>query len=64
MPEAPVTSGELARLLGVNISTVRDWDRKGLVHGFRTPGNQRRYPWSEVERLRNPPPANDEEIPA
>ena len=45
--------GEVARLTGVTISTVRNWDRAGKIKSFRTAGGQRRFPVSEVERIRS-----------
>lgn len=44
--------GEAARLLGVAVSTVRRWDASGDLKSVRTPGNQRRFRRSDVERLR------------
>jgi excisionase family DNA binding protein len=34
---------QTARHLGVSISTVRRWSDSGHLHGFRTPGGQRRF---------------------
>jgi len=34
---------QTARHLGVSISTVRRWSDAGHLHGFRTPGGQRRF---------------------
>jgi DNA-binding transcriptional MerR regulator len=49
-----VTSGELARELGVSASAVRSWVRDGLITAsVRTPGGHRRYDVDEVrQRLR------------
>lgn len=44
--------GEVARLTGVTIPTVRNWDRRGKIKSFRTAGGQRRFPVSEVDRIR------------
>lgn len=44
--------GEVARLTGVTVPTVRNWDRTGKIKSFRTAGGQRRFPMSEVERIR------------
>jgi MerR family redox-sensitive transcriptional activator SoxR len=38
-----LTVGELARRSGVSVSTVHFYERKGLIEGWRTSGNQRRY---------------------
>lgn len=36
--------GELAARSGVAVSTIHFYERKGLIKGWRTQGNQRRYP--------------------
>jgi len=41
--------GEVARLAGVTIPTVRNWDKRGKLRSFRTPGGQRRFRLSDVE---------------
>ena len=38
-----LTVGEVARRSGVAVSTVHFYEAKGLIHGWRTDGNQRRY---------------------
>lgn len=43
--------GETARLLGVSVDTVREWERQGVIASSRTPGNQRRFRRSDVEAL-------------
>lgn len=45
--------GEVARLLGVSVSTVRNWERANKIASFRTPGGQRRFRLEDVEALRN-----------
>ncbi len=44
--------GEAARLVGVSPSTLRLWERQGLVHPSRSPGGARRYDRRAVELLR------------
>lgn len=44
--------GDVARALGVTVATVRRWDAAGRIESIRTPGGQRRFPSSEVARLR------------
>ncbi len=44
--------GDVAKALGVSIGTVRRWDRAGSIEAIRTPGGQRRFRRSEVQRLR------------
>jgi len=43
--------GEVARQLGVTIGTVRNWERNGRIVSFRTPGGQRRFLVSELDRI-------------
>jgi len=43
--------GQAAKLLGVTPKTLRVWERQGKIHPIRTPGNQRRYPQAEIDRL-------------
>ncbi len=38
-----MTVSQTARQLGVSISTVRRWSDAGHLHGYRTPGGQRRF---------------------
>jgi MerR family transcriptional regulator, heat shock protein HspR len=46
------TIATVARLLGVSVGTLRQYDRKGLILVHKTEGNQRLYSESDVERLR------------
>lgn len=41
-----------AELAGVHPQTLRMYERKGLLHPERTPGNSRRYSDNDVDRLR------------
>lgn len=43
---------EAARLVGVSPSTLRLWERQGLVEPIRSPGGARRYDRPTIERLR------------
>lgn len=43
--------GDLARRSGVPVSTIHFYERKGLLFGWRTSGNQRRYPRGVLRRL-------------
>lgn len=38
-----VPIGDAARIAGVSISTLRRWERQGLIEPSRTLGGQRRY---------------------
>ena len=43
-----------SQLLGVTTQTLRNWDNAGKIRTIRTPGNQRRIPESEIERILSP----------
>jgi MerR family transcriptional regulator, light-induced transcriptional regulator len=51
--DAPLLSaGDVARRVGVAVSTLRTWDRRyGLGPSVRQPGRHRRYARQDVERL-------------
>lgn len=49
--EASLAIGETARRLGVAVETIRRWESQGVIASTRTPGGQRRFPVSEVERV-------------
>lgn len=49
--EKMYTTGEVARLLGVDYVTVARWARDGKIKAVRTPGGHWRIPESEVKRL-------------
>ena len=42
---------QAAHILGVSEATLRNWDSKKKIRTVRTPGNHRRIPREEVERL-------------
>lgn len=46
-----LTVGELAQRCGVAVSTIHFYERKGLIEGWRTSGNQRRYPRGTLRRV-------------
>ncbi|HET9187450.1 MAG TPA: redox-sensitive transcriptional activator SoxR [Acidothermaceae bacterium] len=48
---ASLTIGELAARSGVPASTLRYYDRLGLIPAERSAGNQRRYPRSALRRV-------------
>jgi excisionase family DNA binding protein len=52
-PDPLLSIGDAARLLGVAIETVRRWDKAGHIKSTRTPGGQRRFLRSEVDRIRS-----------
>ena len=57
MSTQPLTIGEVARLLGVSVSTVRRYEAAGLIAARRTPGGQRRFDAADVEMLARQPEA-------
>lgn len=44
--------GEAAKALGVQVETLRRWERRGLIRTKRTKGGQRMVASSEINRLR------------
>lgn len=46
-----LTVGEIARRSGVAVSALHFYESKGLIHSFRNPGNQRRYPREVLRRV-------------
>jgi len=48
----PLRIGAVARLIGVSPSTLRAWEREGLVHPDRGDGRHRHYTPDDVARLR------------
>ncbi|WP_213980764.1 redox-sensitive transcriptional activator SoxR [Sphingomonas sp. dw_22] len=52
MTDRPSLSvGEVARRSGVAVSTVHFYEAKGLIEGWRTAGNQRRYLRKVLRRI-------------
>lgn len=46
-----LTIGEFAKVIGVTIQTLRNWDRDGkLKPHHRTAGGQRMYVYEQVEK--------------
>lgn len=44
--------GDTAKMLGVSVRTLREWDRKGIIKPHRNPvNNYRMYIPSEVQKL-------------
>ena len=46
-----LTVGELARRSGVAVSAIHFYERKGLIEGWRSGGNQRRYERAVLRRI-------------
>ena len=51
LPEA-LTPGQAASALGVSVDTLRRWEKAGRITARRTLGGQRRFPTTEIDRLR------------
>jgi MerR family redox-sensitive transcriptional activator SoxR len=49
--DRPLSAGELASRSGVAVSTVHYYDSQGLIQGWRTAGNQRRYARDVLRRI-------------
>ncbi|MCK5769926.1 redox-sensitive transcriptional activator SoxR [Algiphilus sp.] len=47
----PLTVSQVARRSGVAVSAVHFYEAKGLIHGWRTEGNQRRYHRGVLRRI-------------
>ena len=50
-PAKVLTVGELARRSGIAVSAVHFYERRGLISGWRSGGNQRRYERSALRRI-------------
>lgn len=62
MPETPddlLPIGEAARLVGLSVDTLREYDRSGKLPCVRTAGNQRRFRRIDVENLLRPSETSD-----
>ncbi len=49
--EQVLSVGEVAKRSGVAVSTIHFYERKGLIEGWRSGGNQRRYPRKILRRI-------------
>lgn len=47
----PLSAGQVAARSGVAVSTIHFYEAKGLVHGWRSAGNQRRYRRDVLRRV-------------
>lgn len=47
----PLSVGEVARRSGVTIATLHFYEAKGLIQGWRSEGNQRRYARDVLRRV-------------
>ena len=44
--------GEAAQILGVNIQTLRNWEKSGKLQAERSPGGQRYYVLHDIEQFK------------
>ncbi|MDR0240629.1 MAG: redox-sensitive transcriptional activator SoxR [Burkholderia sp.] len=49
--QVPLSVGEVARRSGVAVSSIHFYEAKGLIHGWRSDGNQRRYARDVLRRV-------------
>ena len=49
--KVPLSVGDVARRSRVAVSAVHFYEREGLIAGWRTSGNQRRYPREVLRRI-------------
>jgi MerR family transcriptional regulator, redox-sensitive transcriptional activator SoxR len=49
--DQPLSAGQVAARSGVAVSTVHFYEANGLVKGWRSPGNQRRYSRDVLRRV-------------
>lgn len=52
-PEELLPVGDVARILGVSVPTIRRWESQGKISATRTLGGQRRFARTEVERAKS-----------
>ncbi|MHA1947456.1 MAG: IS607 family transposase [Candidatus Hodarchaeales archaeon] len=46
-----ITIGEVARRLGKTTTTIRRWEREGIIKALRTPTGHRMFPETEINRV-------------
>lgn len=46
-----LTTGDVARALGVSLNTVKSWIHKGMLDAVRLPSGHHRIPRSELDRI-------------
>ncbi len=51
LPDRSLSVGDVARRSGVRVSTIHFYEGKGLIEGWRTDGNQRRYDRAVLRRI-------------
>ena len=53
MEDKLISIGKAAKMLGVHIDTLREWDSNGKLPSEKTVGNHRRYRLSQITKLIN-----------
>jgi len=51
MRNKPLTVGDVARRSGLAVSAIHFYEREGLIEGWRSSGNQRRYAREVLRRI-------------
>ena len=51
MADKILSISKASKYLGVSSLTLRNWEKKGLIKVYRTPGRHRRYKMSELDRI-------------
>lgn len=51
--EEYVSTGKAAKLIGVTSTTLRTWDKKGILTSIRTPGGRRRFSVKKIHIFLN-----------
>lgn len=46
-----IKTGDVAKFLGISVSTVRNWEAEGLLKSVRTIKGQRLFHRADVEKL-------------
>lgn len=50
--DGPLTTGEVAAIFGVTLTTAKRWAEDGRLPSFRTPGGHYRFRPEDVEALK------------
>lgn len=49
----PIGAREAAKRLGVHENTIRNWEKRGLLHAAQLPSGVRRFSQEEIQRMRD-----------
>ena len=49
--EKVISTGEAAKILGVSVSTVYTYEKRGILHPVTGPGKQRKWNLAEVDSI-------------